>query len=66
MPVRAHVTACYKFKPKRYLNKNGGLVPDPLRLRPGRRLGQVLWLSYKERTVDALAPTGDEGRGKLR
>ena len=37
MPVRAHVTACYKFKPKRYLNKNGGLVPDP----PGFRRDDV-------------------------
>ena len=24
------------------------------------------WLSYKEHTVDALAPEGDEGRGNLR
>jgi len=25
-----------------------------------------IWLSYKERTVDTLAPAADEGRSKLR
>ncbi len=29
-------------------------------------INKDFWLSYKEYTVDALAPEGDEGRGNLR
>ena len=50
---------------------SGVLAPDAANgglFRAERRFGArtLWWSSYVGRMMDALAPTGDEGRGKLR
>ena len=58
------------FGPARSDQQVNYLLPDPREMRPLRTAEQarasLILPSYKEPTVDALAPRTDEGRGRLR